>query len=171
MTIIKQTSKDNFKSLQIIYYALIAGQFFFGLVTYILSTMENFNSGGKELRDIFIYIVPVFAVGGFLGSIFIFKNRLQAAKNKADLFDIMADYRSALIVRYALLEGPSFLSIAVYFLTGDIIFLVFSGLIILYFFAIKPTTEKAAIELNLNPSQNNSINDPDKIIAQFKSMN
>jgi len=30
---------------------------------------------------------------------------------------------------------------------------------------------ESLIELNLNPSQKNSINDPDKIIAEFKSMN
>lgn len=159
-----QTSREYFKTMQIIYYALIAGQVSFALIALFLHQMIGLDTGLNELRIIFLYIVPIFIVGGYLSSRILFKNSLKTAKSKSSLVEKMADYRAALIVRYALLEGPSFLAIVVYLITGDFSFLVMAVFIIVIFFTIKPTRENAVNDLELNPAEEQAILDLDRII-------
>jgi len=166
---IKQTSRDYFRSLQIVYYALIAGQVFFCAVSYFLNQTGKMDTGMKDRRDIFLVIVPLFVIGGFLSSRFIFKTRLTAIKNQDNLIAKMTDYRGALIIKYALLEGPSFFAIVVFLLTGDYLFLGLSGLIIVYFFLIRPTPETAVNDLELSIMEVQLINDPDCEIAEIKN--
>ena len=123
----------------------------------------------KDLREIFLVIVPLIVIGGFLSSRFIFKARLNTIKNQDNLIVKMTDYRGTLIIKYALLEGPSFFSIVVFLLTGDYLFLGLSGLIIVYFFFIRPTSEAAVNDLELSIMEVQYINDPDCEIAEIKN--
>jgi MFS family permease len=163
-----QTSKDYFRTLQIIYYALIAGQVIFGLVALFLNQMIGLDTGLNDLRNIFLFIVPIFIVCGYLASRILYKNSLKKAKSRASLIEKMSDYRAALVVRYALLEGPSFFAVVVYLITGDLSFLVMAGFIIAIFFTIKPTKDRAVRDLELSPYEEQSILDPDKVIAEIK---
>lgn len=164
----QQTSKEYFKTLQIIYFALIAGQVIFGLVTLYLHQIIGLDTGLQNLRSIFLYIVPIFIIGGYLGSRILFKSNLKTVISKSSLVEKMSDYRAALVLRYALLEGPSFFAMVVYLLTDDVLFLVMAGLIIVLFFTMKPTKEHAVTDLELNPAEEQSILDPDKVIAEIK---
>ncbi len=164
-----QTSKEYFKALQIVYFALIAGQVLFGLLTFYLIQTGLFDGDQKELRNIFIYIVPVFVVGGLFGSSILFKKGLNSAKEKTSLYEKMSDYRSTLIVRYALLEGPSFFGIVVFLITGDYLFLGMSGLIIAVFFTLMPTVNRAVNDLELSVHDTHTVNDPNGVIAELKT--
>lgn len=166
-----QTSKEYLKTLQIIYYALISGQVIFGLVALFLRKMIGLDTGLQDLTDIFLYLVPVFIFGGYLLSRILFKSNLKTAINKSSLIEKMSDYRAALVIRYALLEGPSFFAIVVYLLTGSLIFLGMAGLIIVLFFTMKPTKERSVTDLQLNPAEEQSILDPDRIIAEINKNN
>jgi len=161
------TSKEYFQTLQIIHLALLAGPVFFGVVTFVLNRSGKLNSGSNELRDIFIYIVPLFVIGGIFIGHSLFNSMLRTAKSLGNLSDKMNGYRSALIIRYAFLEGPAYFAIVVYFLTGDLLFLAMAGLIILIFLTIKPTPGKASKDLNLNLNDKQSIDDPNKVIAEM----
>jgi len=152
-----------------VYYALIAGQVFFALVSFYLQKTGMMDAGIKELRDIFLIIIPLFVVGGFLGSRVMFKTRLNAIKSQDNLISKMTAYRGALIIKYALLEGPSFFAIVVFLLTGDYLFLGLSGLIIVYFFLIRPTSEAAVNDLELSIMEVQFINDPDCEIAEINN--
>ncbi len=162
---IRQTSREYFRSLQMVYIALIAGQVFFGVVSFYLNQFADFGAPGKELRDIFIYIVPLFIIGGTAASLLVFKNRLKVSAGKTSLNEKMTDYRAALIVRYALLEGPSFLALVVYLLTGDLLFLGMAGLIVLFFLTIMPTINKGVKDLELSPADEQLLNDPNAVIT------
>ena len=168
MTKKPQTSKEYFNTLIIIYYVLIGGQLLFGFVSLVLHQSETFDPAIKELRDIFIFVVPFFVLGGLLGSNIMFKYQLKVCKSKPDLMEKMTCYRSALIIRYALLEGPSFFSIVVYLLTRDMLFLGMAGVIILIFLSIKPAISKAVIDLELNTSDSQAINNPGKVISEIR---
>lgn len=160
------TSKEYFKAIQIVYYGLIAGLVLFAGISFYLHQLGNYP-GSAELKDIFIYIVPLFVIGGMVGSNIIFKSRLKEPKKMTKLPDKMAYYRSALIVRYALLEGSAFFAIVVHLITGDLLFLGMAGLIILNLIIIKPTIEKAVNDLELDPNDRNSIYNPNTIIDEF----
>jgi MFS family permease len=163
-----QSSKEYFHALQIIYFALIAGQVLFGLLTFYLIQSGLFDGDQKDLRNIFIYIVPVFVVGGIFGSHIMFKKVLNEAKRKPSLYEKISAYRSALIVRYALLEGPSFFGIVVFLITGDYLFLGMNGLIIAVFFTLMPTVNRAVNDLELSANDTHTINDPNGVIAELK---
>jgi len=169
MNSLPQTSKEYFKAMQIVYYALIAGQVLFALLSFYLIRTGSFDGEQSELRNIFIYIVPVFVVGGLFGSNIMFKKALAEAKRKPRLVDKMAYYRSALIIRYALLEGPSFFGIVVYLITGDYLFLGMSGLIIAVFFTLKPGPDRAVNDLELSSDETHTITDPEGMIAELTS--
>jgi hypothetical protein len=161
------TSKEYFRILNILYFALFAGQVLFGVVILGFSLSGETIQEGLEFRDVFTIIVPLFFVGGIYGSHMLFKNKLIVAKNKSSLFEKMADYRSALIARWALLEFPSFFSMVVCFWTGDLFFLVMAALILVYFISIRPSIEKTEIDLELDISDKITINNPDAVIAEI----
>ena len=167
MNNIQQTVKSYFMALQIVYFALIAGQLIFAFLSFYLIRSGLFDGEQAELRNIFIYIVPVFVVGGLFISHLLFKSFLNNAKGKKSLFDKLTNYRSALIIRFALLEGPSFFAIVVYLLTGDYLFLGMSGLIVLVFFTLKPSVERAINDLELNSEETRRINNSISLINDF----
>lgn len=81
----------------------------------------------------------------------------------------MLDYREVFIVKYALLEVNSFFCIAVYLLTGDLVFIRMVVLIIIIFLTINPSKHKAAKDMELNINDEQLINEPDEMIAEFKT--
>ena len=167
MNTTQQTVKSYFLALQIVFYALIAGQLIFAFLTFYLIRLGLFDGEQAELRNIFIFIVPVFVIGGLFISHLLFKSFLNNAKGKISLYEKLTYYRSALIIRYALLEGPSFFAIVVYLLTGDYLFLGMSGLIVLVFFTLKPSVERAINDLELNSEETRRINNSISLINDF----
>ena len=165
----RQTSREYFQMLRIMYYALIAGQMFFGLIALYLNMADPVDSGENELRDILIYLVPLFVIFGLIAGNFLYRSRLQVCRKKSDLIEKMSDYRSALILRYAFLEGPSLFSIIAYLLTGDFLFMGMAIFMIGLFITIPPTRSKAVFDLELSPEDQQFINNPDSEIASVKT--
>ena len=161
----KLTSREYFKAMLVLWLALMGGQVFFGLIVFYLNNSGSYTPQEKNLKDIFIYLVPIFAVYGVVAGSIIFKRRLNSSKNKMSLMEKLNDYRAALIIRYALLEGSTFFSLVSYLLTGDSLFLYISILIIAVFIILKPSAEKVINDLELNPSESHMINNPDAQIT------
>jgi hypothetical protein len=161
----KQNSKDYFKAMDIMFFALLAGQFMFALIVLIFSQM-GIIAGGFDISvtNIFIGVLIVFIGSCLFASNFVFKNKLKSIDAMAPLSNKMAEYRSASIIKWALLEGPSFLAIIFTFLTGNLIFLGFSGLVMIYFFTMKPGAEKAANEMGLDYEEKQRLTDPETLL-------
>ena len=58
-------------------------------------------------------------------------------------------YQTALIIRCAFSEGASLLGIVAFLITGNLVYLLLTGLNIIYFIWIRPTKQKIEDELNL----------------------
>jgi|WetSurMetagenome_2_1015567.scaffolds.fasta_scaffold429425_1 hypothetical protein len=158
-----QTSKEFFISLQIIFWALIAGQLMFTLIVIFLRA-NQFVAGTEELGKIFSVIVPLLCVSGIGTGWWLSRQRIEAAKARGSLAEKLNDYRSILIIRWALLEGPIMFAIISYLLTGNYIFLGITGLMILVFLYFRPSRQKAGKDLQLNPYEEETILNPDKVI-------
>lgn len=164
---IKQNSKEYFRSLRMIHLGLMLGQAFFMVITIILIESGLYEVEMKELVTPlagFLYIA-----GGLsaLASHFVFKAKLRIAREKDVFYEKMGDYRAALVVRYTLLEGPSFCGLVFFLLTGYYWFLAFSLVIVAIFILIKPTSLKAETDLKLNPDEVQKIKDPDMVILDL----
>jgi hypothetical protein len=164
----QQTSSTYFKSLQTKYFALIAGQVFFGAVLIFVNLIVHLDYKLPHFGDTLIKVVPVFAIGVLVGSHYLLRSLLKAAKAKANLLEKMEVYRSALIVKYSLLGGPSLLSLIAYFLSGDVFFIGLTGVIIVILLTMRPTIKRAVRDLDLNLSDKQAINDPNRVIAEIE---
>jgi MFS family permease len=160
-----ETSKVYFKSLAIIYIAVIISQVFLGLVFYYLNHVSQNKTFPAELNKIFLILIPVLIVGAIVGSAVILRFRLKKLIEKADLKEKLREYRVTLLVNYAILEGPALLSLGCYYITANIIYLGLAGLIIVIFSINKPSKERVAYDLDLNPGERAIIEDPDAIVV------
>jgi uncharacterized membrane protein len=159
-----QTSREYFRTMMIIFIALVTGQVMFGLVALFLQQIGELSPELQDMKMLFLIMVCGFVAGGYLGSRFLFRNSMKTAKEKTSLAEMMAHYRSALIVRYALLEGPSMFAVIAFLITGDYIFLGVAGFIIVIFITMPPTKSNAIRDLELNPDEERKINDPEQVI-------
>ena len=159
----KITSGDFFKSMQIIHFALMAGIFFF-LIVAIFLQFNGFGTMGEEFNTIIIYVTTLFVLFGIAASHFISKRKLQACINKSTLLEKMNTYREVLVLKFALLEAPSFLAIVSYMLTGNLYFVGLTVLMLAVFVVFRPTKAKAIVELHLDQKEQQVINKPDAII-------
>lgn len=161
----KMTSKEFFRSIQIIHFALMSGVIMLGIFSFYFHYSGLEMEDGKELNSGLIYVVPVFAIAGIVASNLVFKQKLNDCRAKSILKDKMTNYRSALIIKFALIEGCSFFALIAYLLTGNLIYLGFAGLLLIVLITYWPSKEKTIIDLELTHSEQQQIYDPVAIIG------
>lgn len=125
---------------------MVAGVSIFLVVSY-WQTME-FHAE-MDNQNLFLYIVPVFALLGYFGSQFVFKNILSKIRTDAKLDEKLNTYQTASIIKYALIEGPAFLAIVAYNSSGNALPLVIGICLILYLAVQRPNLEKIIENLPL----------------------
>lgn len=140
-------SKAYLKLLVIIHLALAFAQTVFAAVSF--AQHQKTKMIVDPANDfMFIPFIATLAMAFFMGP-FLYKKLLGQATGKP-LAVKLNQFKSAIIVRYALLEGASMFGIVIYFLSGNFFYLLISGLIIVYFFTLRPTKEKIEKDLNLD---------------------
>ncbi len=161
MPAIIQTSKEYLRALMIVYVALIMGQVMFMAVSIYLNVTAGSLAGPDESFASVMNIVAIFfSLGGILGGYFSFRKSLEKASVKENLNEKLQSYRAALIVRSALLEGPSFFGIVGYLLLGDYLLLIHPFVIIGIFFLWWPSKNRLQTELNLNGNEIAKLDNP-----------
>lgn len=156
------TSKDYFNHLGVLHSSLFMGPVLFALISIFINRTKTPLDG--ELSTIFLFMVPLFAIGAIIGSHLISKSQLAAIKTKAELSDKLQDYRGLIILRYALIEGAALFSIVTYFLTANFILLGIGALLVIFLGIQRPTKAKVAKELYLNKEERTTIEDPDAVV-------
>ncbi len=145
----QQSPKAILKTLPIIHIALLLGQVLFCIVVFAIQKQTpKFDI--SNTADPFLFVVPVMAIACFAISNFLFRQQLTIAAGKPTVAQKIQTYQAASIVRFAPLEGASLFGIVTYMLTGNLLFISISGLIILYFIFIRPTKDKIVTGLNLD---------------------
>lgn len=144
-----QSLTQIIKQSQTICSALIVGQLFFLAVAIYLVIETGAGFGDASLGEIFIYIIPLFAATCIGASYFVFKGKLNKLKESPSLEQKLIEYRSAQIIRWALLEGPSFLAIIAFLLTGQFLFVGIVAVIIMFFIPTFPSAARFDNDLEL----------------------
>lgn len=162
---VEQTSKDYFSALNIVHLGLTLGQILFAVVVYFLLASGQRSPDAEGSDEMFQMIVPFLIIGGVTGGMLLARNRLEAIREKKDLKEKMTDYRSTLMLKYALWEAPSLISIIGYLMTGNLFYLGLSAVVIGLFLLNRPTRDRAATELELSPSERAAIENPTTIIT------
>lgn len=153
------TSGGYFKSLKIVHIALVMGVVFFALISVLLQ-IKGFGTVGQEINNGLLLVVPTFALIGIFASNFVFKKKLNGIRDKSNLKEKMEEYRSALIIKLALIEGPSFFTVVAYLLTGNYMFLGLAVVMIIVFLIYTPNQTKFINDLELTKIESDLINNP-----------
>ena len=105
MSFQQQTSAEYFKSLKILFYALIVTQLMTAFAIIVARRTADTASSLSDLSGLFVYIIPAAVIAGFVVSYLVYSSRIKLLITNDDLKVKMTDYRNAMIIRLALLEA------------------------------------------------------------------
>jgi len=143
-------------TLKIIHIALIMGQLVFAGVVLFLDS-QNSVGMAKELSNIFLFLALIFTGGGIFMSRTFYKSKLDAIEQEQALDIKLAQLRTAMIMKYAILETPSIFALAGFLITGNYLILLFALLVIAVFVMEAPSLEKISQELQLTNDEKNQL--------------
>jgi magnesium-transporting ATPase (P-type) len=149
--------KQLFTSLKIIYLGLVMGQIIF--IAIFLFLVYSGNSGEmQDLSNILLFVAFVLVASAVFAANKIFNLKMSQIDENNSLEYKLSEYRTSLIIKFGILEGPSLLSIVFFFMTANELFLVFSILILGFFFIYRPSNSKIASDLKLKANEVDTIN-------------
>ncbi|MGE0019230.1 MAG: hypothetical protein AB7S72_06155 [Draconibacterium sp.] len=157
------TSKSYFTSLKIIHFALTAGIAFFMLIAITLQ-FTGFEPELKEMEMILLGITVFAAASGIFTGNLLFRKRLEQLVELKSLEKKLLGYQSALILKYALVEGPAFFTIVGYLMTANIMFPVITVLLIFTMVLFAPRKDKLISDLNLSNRESAILENQDAVI-------
>ncbi|WP_117883281.1 hypothetical protein [Aureibaculum luteum] len=136
-----------FKTLQIIYGALIAGIVVFSVVAFILIDTPVYDI---DITNIFTIVVPIMAVGSIFFSDSVYQSMVKRISPNNTLNSKLAQYQIATIVKGAWLEAPALIAIVAAFQSNNIIFLFVSILMAVIMYLKFPKKEIFKQEVKLS---------------------
>jgi hypothetical protein len=146
------TSRQEFRTLQVLFWALTGGTFFCAVVIiairyFNLLEQKSFSDNTSRL---FAVAVAVIALVCWMTAVSQYKKGIILAKNLTGSLDEKLDvYRSVLIRYLALCEFPALLAVINYMITGEWWTLVITALLIVAMFMKRPTVPRLTEELSL----------------------
>ncbi|WP_420321742.1 hypothetical protein [Flagellimonas sp.] len=147
-------------NLSVIHLGLAIGPIVFGILSYRTVPTSYFSI--SEVDGMFLVVVPIFALLCLLMGHFIYtqsiKNILPSSKLKQQLIQ----FQTASIINYALIESAMLFGIASFYINENLIFLLLSATILLYFFMVRPTKQKIIRDLHLNGMSKDLLNNVDQ---------
>ncbi len=146
----------------VIHLALISGVTLFSVIAFAL--IENRELRWNDTDDIFFFIVPIAAILGIVAGNILYKKGLESLVDRGSLKEKLTGFQTALIIKYALLEGPSLIGVVAFFSTGNLLYLLISGVLVIYFFFHRLSKEKIINDLELSGTLKDQFNEQDKVI-------
>lgn len=168
MTSGKLTSRQYFRSLNLVHFGLLAGQVVFAAAVLIVHSGLP-SRPDDYLTKILLILVSAVVINGFVTGNILYNRQLKRIRTTGDLIAKMTNFRGAMIVRLALLEGASLFAVVASLITGELLFLTMTGLIIAYFLTLKPSPGRVISDLDLDETERRKVEDPNEIIATYKT--
>ena len=160
------TSREYFRTLNLIYAAQLSAIIIFAGITYYLINQGDLGSTNNDLavtfQKIIIIVVPLSLGAGYI----MFRMVIHRMDPKASLKDKMKKYFTAYIIRSAFLEVPGLLVSVAALVTAHILFLVIVPMILVVFLLFRPTRSVASQELKLSVEERAMLENPDTIISE-----
>lgn len=157
-----QNFSQYFRALQILFFALLAGQILVAATVYMVyepATLENPDA------KLYIDLFGVFALAMAGLAFFLNRKKLETARQQTDMKQKLADYRTACILKWALIEGATIMSVVLFFVTGKTNFLGIASVLIVYFATQFPSRQRLVRELDLSVSERMMLDDPNAMVA------
>lgn len=167
MDVTPVTSKQYFRTLNIIYLALLAGQCLFLAGSYLLTDKGTPPLLPPAALKLLRILLPVLIAGAYLLGRVLAGARLNKLKEIPDLPTRLRGYQSLRLLHHALLEAPVLLGILLFYLGHDPLFLVFSGLgIVVFALTGRPSRQRLETALDLPYEERALLDDPDAALYE-----
>jgi len=153
---VSNTPRKFLQRLRLIHLAMFSAPFGMGL--FFFWQTEVVTVKGQALNDVFVYVLPLFALLGYFASKIVYQRLLAGFKTKRTLNEKLSGFLIASVIRYALLEGPALLNILWFSFTGNLLFLTIGGVLLLFLLLLRPTTDKVVEDLNLMGAHKQQLN-------------
>lgn len=146
---------QNLKTTIFIHFALLLGMVTFFGITLLLNK--------NELNTEFSFENTFTLVGFFIIAyslflhIFLFKKQIKKIKNISDFSEKMKSYQGALILKWAFIEGAVIYCIVATLITKNVFLLSIAAVLMIYFYTLKPSKEKAIADLELSREEKQQI--------------
>ena len=144
----KANPKALLNLLELIHYIFSLSLVGFGL--YLLWSGIDWYLKLDRLEYKFPFMVPLVSILGIFLSYYLFKKQLEAIPESSELGSKVTAYYTASLVKFACLEAPGFLALFAAQETGNIIYLAFAALVMLFLIIGRPTKGKAIRQLKLS---------------------
>lgn len=143
---------EQFKSIQIVFFALLAGQIIFLFISVYLVQSGNFKTNEDLFLIFFVVtlmiITPAIVVGPMLYRSFM--NKVKPEMSALEKFNL---YKQGTVIKLAFVEAPTIFSIVGFLLTGSYVFLFLAVGIIVLFFMHKPSLDKFSEDFKVSSSE------------------
>lgn len=148
------TPASSLKGINVIFFGLLFGLVSMGSIIYVINPTENFDF---NFKNPLLIIMMVVMIAGVFASGFLYNTLKSKIETKDSLQDKIAKIQQALIIKFALIEGPALLGIILFLVESNLAFLMLSVLMILYFVTLKPSKNKLADDMNLTSQERREI--------------
>lgn len=142
------------KILSILHKTLLMGQVLFAACCIFIVYTKTMAPPAKELDKTLQVVALITAVTGIYAGMLIFKKKLALIREmqtgNQEKFSL---YRSASIIQWVLLEGPSLFCIISFLLTGNYAFLALAAVIIFLFIVMAPSKVKILTQLQISETE------------------
>lgn len=147
------------RALQILYMALLVGQFMFGLLAFTLVKSGLFTGGlDAKTEKFFETVYIIIAITAVMLAFTLFKNKLENTRQIVAAVEKFKEYRSACITKYAMLEGATLLSILFFMGTANYSFLIIGFVLIMVFMSQNPIRQRIKTELMVDDAEVDEMN-------------
>ena len=149
---------STIKALSMLHSSLLVGQILFGVIAFYLVYSSNVTPVfiNPEVVIIIHSGAIGIAVAFIIASFTLYKKKVEKICSNAEpVQKKLASYHTASLIRWAILESSALLCIVCFILTGRYSLLLLSGIVLLYFIYIKPSTKKIMQELGISHEEVN----------------
>ncbi|HEX7356439.1 MAG TPA: hypothetical protein VF270_01870 [Ignavibacteriaceae bacterium] len=140
---------NYFPSLNLIFFALLIGQLIYFFVGIFLIQSGNINGFGG-MNTVFMFITPVVVLSSIIASKYIYTKQVTEFDKSLPLVNKMTSYRTATIIKLALLEGANIFSISIMIITASYFYAALFLIITALFFLNRPTKEKLIMDYEIS---------------------
>ena len=92
--------------------------------------------------------------------------RIRKIQPTDELASKLGIYRSIVVVRAALLEGPGLFAIIALMLTNNQMYVAYVAVVAILLYMARPTISRTIRELDLNEEEKEQVYDPSAIVAE-----
>lgn len=133
----------------------MSGIVFFVAISMILSSGQN--NTNPELTSVFQIIVPIVFVGALTVGRMLFRKRVQKINGSLPLLRKLEEYRMAALIMFAMFEAAGFLAVISTLVTGNLQFQLITGLVLVVFAILRPSTSRISQDLNLSSEEQSQL--------------